>query len=330
MRRSPRNPHTFGFCLSLLLVLAWAGSAYAESCSAAAEMDEGTRAALVNTAKRYFDMAARGDSPSLQQNSMPNVSGFEALVKDNQANFSGAQATARPPYLLKVEGTVPIARAEFLCGVFGAQGQTANSAEFIIPNLAPGNYGIVTLDVTSPKGASMLTFVLQQQGSNWKIGGFYVRPANISGHDGNWFAQQARNFKAKGQTHNAWFYYLEARELLAPVPFMYTQATDKLYDEMQTVKPSDLPPTDLLAAGKIRKLTDLFPVVVGNDLYLVVRYQSPDISNTAQTFQDNMEVMKGLAAKYPELRDAFAGIVARAVEPSSRDYGSMMPMKDIK
>jgi hypothetical protein len=330
MKSSPNNPRTFGFCLSLLVVLAWAGSAYAESCAAAAEMDEGARAALVNTGKRYFDMAARADSASLQQNSMPNVSGFEALVKDNQANFSGAQATARPPYLLKAEGTAPIARAEFLCGVFGAQGQTANSAEFIISNLAPGNYGIVTLDVTSAKGASMLTFVLQQQGSDWKIGGFYIRPANISGHDGNWFAQQARNFKAKGQTHNAWFYYLEARELLAPVPFMYTQATDKLYDEMQTVKPSDLPPADLLAGGKTRKLTDLFPVVVGSDLYVVVKYQSPDISNTAQTFQDNMEVMKGLAAKYPELRDAFAGIVARAVEPSGRDYGSMMPMKDIK
>jgi len=30
------------------------------------------------------------------------------------------------------------------------------------------------------------------------------------------------------------------------------------------------------------------------------------------------------------LRDAFAGIVVRAVEPSGRDYGSMLPMKDIK
>jgi hypothetical protein len=43
-----------------------------------------------------------------------------------------------------------------------------------------------------------------------------------------------------------------------------------------------------------------------------------------------MEVMKALIAKYPELRDAFTGVVARAVEPSGRDYGSLMPMKDIK
>jgi hypothetical protein len=43
-----------------------------------------------------------------------------------------------------------------------------------------------------------------------------------------------------------------------------------------------------------------------------------------------MAVMKALITKYPELRDAFAGIVARAVDPSGRDYGSLLPMKDIK
>jgi hypothetical protein len=30
------------------------------------------------------------------------------------------------------------------------------------------------------------------------------------------------------------------------------------------------------------------------------------------------------------LRDAFDGIVARAVEPSGRDYGSLLAMKSIK
>jgi len=61
-----------------------------------------------------------------------------------------------------------------------------------------------------------------------------------------------------------------------------------------------------------------------------VKYQSADISNTTQTFQDNMVVMKALVAKYPEFREAFGGIVARAVEASGKDYGSLMAMKDIK
>ncbi len=43
-----------------------------------------------------------------------------------------------------------------------------------------------------------------------------------------------------------------------------------------------------------------------------------------------MAVMKALLAKHPALRTAFDVLVARAVEPSGRDYGSMLPMKDIK
>jgi hypothetical protein len=40
--------------------------------------------------------------------------------------------------------------------------------------------------------------------------------------------------------------------------------------------------------------------------------------------------MKALVLKYPEVRDAFDGVVVRGVEPSGKDYGTMLPMKDIK
>jgi hypothetical protein len=317
-----------------LLISLSAVAAHAQTCLTAEDMDEATRAALVTTAKRFYDMAARGDAASLQQNAISslaaNFSGIEGAIKENQANLSGTQPTPRPPFLLKAEGTVPLPRAEFLCGVFGAQGQTRDSAVFVIPNLPPGNYGIVILDAPSAQRAYTVSFVLQQQGNDWKLGGFYAKPAQISGHDGNWFADRAREFKAKGQMRNAWFYFGEARELLVPVPFMATATTDKLYDEMQTVKPADLPPVDLAAAGKTYKLTDLFPVPVSHDFSLVVKYQSGDVSDSGRTFQDNLAVMKALLTKYPEFRDAFAGIVVRAVEPSGRDYGSMLTMKDIK
>ena len=118
--------------------------------------------------------------------------------------------------------------------------------------------------------------------------------------------------------------------LVAVEYVVFPDGTDKLYDEAQSAKPSDLPSSDLVAGGKTFKVTNLFPLSVGNELDLVVKYQSPDVSNTTQTFQDNMTVMKALIAKYPELREAFGGIVARAVEPSGRDYGSLMAMKDIK
>ncbi len=297
-------------------------------------MDEATASALVATATRFYDMAARGDSAALRQTAIAslasNFSGIENAVKENQAKLTGIRPVARPPFVLKAEGTAPLERAEFLCGVFGAQGQTRDSAVFVIPNLPPGNYGIVTLDAASAEGADTVSFVLQQQGNEWKLGGFYAKPAQIAGHDGTWFATRAREFKSKGQLRNAWFYFGEARELMVPVPFMATATTDKLYDEMQAVKPPDPTPLDLTVGAKTFKVTDLFPVPVGRDFDLVVRYQSADVSDTGKTFQDNLAVMKALLAKYPECRDAFGGIVVRAVEPSGRDYGSMLPMKDIK
>ena len=118
--------------------------------------------------------------------------------------------------------------------------------------------------------------------------------------------------------------------MLVPVPFMSTMVTDKLYDEFQSVKPADLPPSDISAAGKTFKVNSLYLLPVNNELDLILKYASADVSNSAQTFQDNQAVIKALVAKYPEFRGAFDSVVVRAVEPSGRDFGSLLPMKDIK
>ena len=73
-----------------------------------------------------------------------------------------------------------------------------------------------------------------------------------------------------------------------------------------------------------------FPEPVGPDLDLIVKYQSADVSNTNAAYQGNVALMKAFVTKFPEVREAFAGVVARAVDPSGRDYGTMLAMKDIK
>ena len=322
----------------VLLTVVFTALAQAQTCLTQSDMDDPTRSALEATAKRYFDMAARGDIASLRQNSIASLaadfSGIEAAVGNSQASFAGAQAQPRPPFLLKVEGDKPLEHAEFLCGVFGKNGQTANSSAFVIPNLPPGAYGMVTLEITGTPKPQTVSFVLQEQGPEWKIGGFYVHASQVAGHDADWFADKANAFKAKRENRDAWLYYLQARELAVPVPFMSTLVTDKLYDESEAVKPTDLPTdgnnVDLVAGGKTYKLTAMFPVAVAQDLDVVVKYQAADVSHTAETFKDNMAVIHALVAKYPELRDAFGGVVARAVEPSGHDYGSMLPMTEIK
>lgn len=321
----------------LILLLALS-SAYAENCVTGADMDQATRSALTSSGQRYFDLVAKGDSATLRQGAIPTVasdfSGIETTIKDNQPALSGAKGTARPPFLLDAPGTAAIPHAEFFCGVFGSRGQTADSAVFYLNNLPPGKYAVMIFDAPSAKAAYTVSFVLQLQGSDWKLGGLYIKSSQLAGHDTNWYVLRARDFKAKGQLHNSWFYYVAARNLISPVDFMSTQAVDKLYDESQSLKPADVPSegktSDMTSGATTYKLMDVFPQAVGNDLDLIVRYKATDISNSNQTYQNNISVIKALAAKYPEVKDAFAAVVARAVDPAGRDYGTLLAMKDIK
>jgi hypothetical protein len=323
----------------VLGVLAFAAAtAGAESCLTASEMDAATRTALTNGAQHYFDLIAKGDAAALRQSAIPSLaadfSGIEGTIKENQPAMAGGRATARPPFLLQADGTATIPHAEFFCGVFGSNGQTADSAAFSLGSLAPGKYAVVILDVSSAKGAYTVSQILQLIGSDWKLGGLYIKSGQTNGHDSNWFISHAKEFQSKGQAHNAWLYYLVARSLISPLPFMSTAATDKLYDDSQKMQPADFPAdgktADLSAGGATYKLTALFPEVVGSDLDLIVKYQAADVSNTNTMYGSNVAVMKALLTKYPELRDGFAAVVARAVDASGRDYGTMLAMKDIK
>jgi len=338
MKLTARGSQVLAYWTAVCLMLLLSWNAHGQSCQTASEIDAANKTAIQTTAQRYFDMASKGDAASLRQNAIPSLAsdftGIEGTIKENQANLNGAQGTIKSYFLLDASGPAPIPNAEFYCGVFGKTGQTANSAAFYLNNLPPAKYAVVLLDATSSAGRTMVSEVLQQTGTDWKLGGLYIKPAQIAGHDSEWFLARAREYKTKGQLHNAWFYYEEARSLISPLPFMSTLATDKLFDESQNLQPTDVPgggkTADLPAGAVTYKMLSVFPQVVGKDLDLIVRYQTASVANTNQAYQDNVNVMKAALQKWPELRDAFAGIVARAVDASGQDYGTLLAMKDIK
>lgn len=325
-----------GSSLVLLLLWAWAALAQAggatTSCSTGSELETAVRQNIERAAQQNADLAAQGDVFGLRQNSIgslaSNFASIEALIGEYKPSLAGATTRTRNLYRLEARGSQPLESAEFFCGIMNS----AEATGFNINNLPPGEYAITIQELSSPSLPFLLTQILKNE-AGWKLAGFYLKPTRLGGHDADWFLQQAREFKAKGETRNAWFYYLAAWDVTSPVAFMSTRPLDKLVDEMAAVRPGDLPfaaPVDLPAAGKTYVVTYISMVAVGSDLYLLVRYQSPDVSNTQQAYADNLNVIKALTAKYPEYRDAFTGVVARATEPSGRDYGSMLAMKDVK
>ncbi len=317
-------------------LLLWSSFAFAETCSTSSEMDAATKSSLQQAASSYFSYVTQGNAQSIAMNAIPdiaaNVAGIQGLLQEHQPNLQGASGSPRNTYLLEAGGTAPLDRAEFFCGVFNSPAKVG----FTLTQLPPGKYGLVIMDVSGSKIPYFYSFLLKQAGTQWKIAGLFPRPRQVLGHDAPWYWQQARDFKAKGQRFNAWFYYLVAKELAAPLPFMSTTKLDGFYDEVQSSLPPDFPgerPMPLAAFnGKTYQVTQLFLVPNEKDrnLDLVVKYSTPDISNTGVTFMENKEVMKALLAKYPELKEPFTNLVARAVAPSGQDFGSMLPIKDVR
>lgn len=333
-----RGVGLLGMVMGAAAALAIPLAVQAQSCETSSELDGATRAAITGAAERYFEMAARGEVNSLRQNAIPTIAAVfadtERLVKARQPDFSGAKPRLQSAFLLQADGTGPLAHAEFDCGVFGQNGQTAGSAVFNLENLQPGKYGVVLMDATSAGTRTFFSVIMLRVESDWKLSGLFIEPAQAAGHDSDWFVERAAMYKAKGQLLNAWLYLLEARSLISPMPWMSTLGTDKLYDQAQTLQPGDFPvagkTANLTASGSTYKLTAVFPKAVENELALFVKYRAADISNGNQTYQSNVAVIKALVTKYPELRDAFAGVVARAVDPSGHDYGTMLKMRDVK
>lgn len=320
--------------MAILLIASWSSVAYAQTCDSGPDLNPAMKSAIDAAGQRYFNMSAQGDVAGLKANAIPAVAGnfgaIEQAVVDNKKYFAEGQPTVTGTYLLDASQMKNSQRADFYCGIYNSPQRVG----FSIPNLPAGRYAVIIQKVSGDKDPVTLTMILQEMGGGWKLAGYYPRLNSIGGHDGDWYLTQARQYKSKNQLHDAWFYYLTAWDLLAPVNFMSNPQLDKIAQEMETARPADLPsaqsPMNLSANGKVFKITELAPVPVGNDLNLRVRYETADASNTAVAFQDNMAVIKGIVAKYPELRDAFTAVIARAADSSGHEYGSLLAMKDVK
>ena len=328
--RPPRGSALWLLLLLSALVLAPAAQAV---CTTSADMDPATRAALDRAARSYFQIAARGDTAALRLNATAALAAdfapVEAAVRANQA----AWAAAQPPqvsaeYLLETEGTATQERAEFYCGVW----PTPSFTLFVLNQLAPGRYAVVVLDAQAGPNANRLSLVLAEQGQAWKVAGFYARLANIAGHDGAWFWDQARAYKSKQQFRDAWFYYLTARELLLLVPFMGNRQLEQMAGELTGLPPQGLPgekPIDFLAGGKVFRVAQVYVVPDNDGLQLVVQHLVADASKPGPNYAANLALIRQWLVTYPEYREAFTAVVARATDPSGREYGSRVLMKDI-
>ncbi|HWZ45843.1 MAG TPA: hypothetical protein VNW97_20390 [Candidatus Saccharimonadales bacterium] len=309
----------------MLTALALAPALGAQTCQVREEMPAAERSALESAAQQAFEQSSRGDIVALQAGAIAslrsNFNGIATAVTDRRPAFTGAIAQVRSAFLLNT-GATPSVDGHYICGAFSASGPTAGSAEFNLPGLQAGRYGIVIHDFNGSQGNFALTTIFQDA-SGWKLAGLYVRAETANGHDGIWHLQRAREFKSKGQLHNAWFYYVTAWELLAPVTFIDTRLLSKITQESNAIQPKDVPAAGAAvtfnAGGKAYKLTEMTVFSTSGTYDLSIRYSVASAADLSASQAEARSLGAAYVALHPELKETFANIVVHAVDAAGGD-----------
>lgn len=321
----------FGVSISLGILFFLSLPVWAQDCQTADEIAPQVKTAIESAAQQVFTQASQDNAPAIRANTIPSfANSIAGVVNDNKAAFAGAtNDQVRTSFLLDT-GSTPSSDGLFSCGVYGASGRSPNSADFSIPNLPVGKYAIVIQDFTGNKGPYALSTIFQDM-NGWKLAGFYVRPESLMGHDGIWYLTQAREFKAKNQNHDAWFYYLTSWDLLAPVTFMNTNLLGNIIKESNPIQPKDVPagnnPATFTANGKTYTITQMSVYPNGNNFDLQLKYSVPSTSDFNAAQADARNLATALVTQYPELKEVFNNIWAHAVDPSGAEAVGLIKLK---
>jgi hypothetical protein len=295
------------------LLLTFALPAFGVSCKTQGAMTEAERVPIVQAARHIALDVQSGRSADLKAATVPAVAANFNSIEQSAAALApliaGATLTVDAVYALDASDAKPgDEQQQFFCDA----GDNSSHVTFGIQHLPPGQYAFALVHATGVAKPQQIALLLQSlnAGSPWQLAGFFPKPLSVAGHDGLWYWKQARVYAQKKQMWNAWLYYSTAISLLQPAGFFSSTNLEKLVEEQQAVRPTDLPGTTPLtvnADGTAYKVTSMRTDDALGGLDLVVHYDSTN-SDPVAGRAHTIAVMRGLLALHPELREAFHGL----------------------
>ena len=313
-----------------------AAQAFGVSCTTESQMTAAQRSVLAGAARSLGAEVQAGNADAVRTQTIAPVAaqfgGIANTIETVSASIRTATLTVDGLYLLHATDLTGPQDAQFFCGIAASP----LTVEITIPNLPPGEYALALLHATGVANPQRLSMVLSQSGpgSGWKLAGFFVRPMMMAGHDGVWYWRQARDYAAKREMWDAYFYYETAQYLLNPVDFLSSPNLEKLQRETEKARPGGLPGADplQLTSGTVHfSVTGLHTGELGGQLDLVVTYEATPGMDPVQSRTQVLEVMHALLAQYPELPAAFHGLWVYAATPGNRaPFALELPIQQIE
>jgi hypothetical protein len=320
-------------------ILPWALAipAFGVTCTTQSLMIGAQRSGLQLAAMAVAGNVQSGNTAGVKAQTIASVAAqFDGIANSIEAvtpSLQHATLTVDGMYLLDATDFTSAGDAEFFCGLPAS----SLTVEISIPRLPPGKYALAVVHATGVKNPQALSMVLANDpagSSTWKLAGFFTRPMTMGGHDGLWFWQHAREYAAKKQLWDAYFYYQTALFLSDPVDFLSSPNLQKLRKEAEQAQPDGLPgvnPMHLVAGSQTFNVTALRTDELSDQLDLVVTYQATPSQDPVAARAQVTAVMRAMLAEHPELTTAFHGLWVYARTPDNQHpFALELPMDQIQ
>lgn len=330
--------HSKKWVLSLILcgLLAAPAVSFGAACTAQAEMNAADRNALAASAQQLAQAVVRQDTNAIQASLLPAVAqqwdAIRGAIEQSAPIVKGGQPQLNSMYLLDVGSATASGDSQFFCS--NADGSL--TVTITLSNLPPGKFGVVQAYVmgtptpgAAPSIVGQLAFILGLDGNLWKLGGVFVRPAVLGGHDGVWYWQRARELSQSGSPWAATFAYQGARYLLLPVDFISSPNLEKLDQEMAQIKGAPVFPYSVTAGDRTWKITGIRFDPSLREADLGVTYESAGVTDPAAQRTEAVAVLGALLKAQPTLRQGFHGLWAYASNGGKTTPVMELPMNQI-
>ncbi len=325
-------------CLFIGLLAAPVAS-HAANCTTQAEMNPQDRDILASAGQQLGTAVVQQDFAALQGVVLPAMAaqweGMRGVVEQAAPFVKGGHVQLNALYELDASAQAGVSDAQFFCS--NANGSL--TVTISLRSLPPGKYAVAlayvlaapTPGAAQPPVSGQLAFILALDANQWKLGGVFVRPGMLDGHDGVWYWERARDLAKSDSPWSAWFSYEAARYLLVPVDFLSSPNLEKLGQEQAQIKesPAEAFPYSLPDGARTWKIDSVRLDTSLRQADLAVTYESTGVTDPAAVRTEATAVLSALLKAQPGLRQNFHGLWAYAGRDGKVSPVMELPMAQI-
>lgn len=315
-----------------------ATASLAQTCTTQAKLADDMRSALADQALAIgLDIKANNEA-KLQAESAPVLAGNFAqtafVVRSTSDKMGTDSLAVTQLYLLDASKVTGTGEVDFSCGLTGASSET----DFTFGTLPVGTYAFAMVEATGQR-PWLLSLLLEQQGTSWKLAGLYSHPRTAAGRDGLSYWTAAREAAKAKQPWRAWLLYGEADALLAPAPFVDSTHLDKLRSEQRDSVPPELSDGINAQTPLVLKSTkgDSYAFTAmaldtsddGTKLRLSLHYRAQPLADTAAARARNLDAVRTLLDAHKELRTGIDSVFVFADVADQAPFATEIPLTEI-